>query len=222
MWKLQHATVGLVAFALTGSAVAQPKVSGRTIGVVNSTTLTGSGSTKFGVVIEIDAESMTIVTPNSREPEAIPKEYKLYPVRRMAEGKVLDNVSAAKSYLWQDVKKGDYISAASVVDDDDQKLYCLAITISRRPGDVLPKGQITKGDEGRYGRESLLNDIENKKDVDDAEVKKYFPRVELRDPRSGAVELYDTGGLPRDYQAKLDAIRAKKKDDVKATPPEKK
>lgn len=224
MWKRQFATAGLVAFFLSGSAVAQPKVSGRTVGVVNSTTLTGWGSTKFGVVIEIDAESMTILTPNSRGPETNPpKEYKLYPVRRLAEGKLLDNVSAAKSYLWQDVKKGDYVSAASVVDDDDQKLYCLAICISRRPGDVLPKGQITKGDEGRYGRESLLNDIDNHKDVDDAEVKKCFPHVERRDPKSGTVDVYDLGGLPRDYQAKLDAIRAKQKDkDLKAPPPDKK
>ncbi len=213
MWKRQLAAVGLVAFALTGSAVAQPKVDvkGRKVGVVNTTTLTGWYDTTFGIVAEIDAESMTILTPHSREPETIPpKEYKLYPVRRLVEGKVLDNVAAAQSYLLQDVKKGDYISAASVVDDDDKKRYCLAISISRRPGDVLPKGQITKNDEGRYGKESLLNDIDNKKDVDDAEIKKYFCPVHIKNPDSGKVELYHPGVLPRDYQAKLDAIRAKK------------
>ena len=41
MWKRQLLVVGLIAFALTGSAVAQPKVDVkvRKVGVVNSTTL---------------------------------------------------------------------------------------------------------------------------------------------------------------------------------------
>jgi hypothetical protein len=45
----------------------------------------------------------------------------------------------------------------------------------------------------------------------------------VRDRRGNIVQAASPGGLNKEWQAKLDAIRAKKKDkDPKATPPEKK
>ena len=76
-------------------------------------------------------------------------------------------------------------------------------------------------DDGWYKVASLLNDIDNGEDVDDEVVRKAFP------PLIDDGKLINPGGLNKEWQAKLDAIRAKKdkekKDkDLKATPPEKK
>ena len=70
----------------------------------------------------------------------------------------------------------------------------------------------------------IVNDIENGVDVSDEEIMKvYPPRKEVWDTRGNLIQSAAPGGLNPDWQAKLDAIRAKKKEkDLKATPPEKK
>ena len=192
--------VTLIASIVASSAFAQPKSESNAGGVVNATTLAGAKGLQFGVVIEVNVKSMVVACPHPGEPETKPpKEYRLYPVRRLADGKVLDKVAAAESYRWQDVKKGDTISAMTAVDDEDKKRYCLAIRIHRRPGDVCPRGRLLNEMKAGYGADSLLNDIDNGKDVDDTEIKKYFGASTYKNPDSGKVEVVRPGGLPRDF-----------------------
>ncbi len=81
----------------------------------------------------------------------------------------------------------------------------------------MPEGQNPKKDTN-FKQRTILNDIDNREDVSDNDIAMAFPmRV---DPKDGKV--LSKSGLPNAYQLKLDAIRAQKKDDVKALPPEKK
>lgn len=69
-----------------------------------------------------------------------------------------------------------------------------------------------------------MNDLENGVDVSDEEIAKVCPPTkEVRDYRGRLVQAASPGGLSKEWQEKLDAIRAKKKEEeLKAKPPEKK
>jgi hypothetical protein len=125
-------------------------------------------------------------------------------------------LSASHTYLWADLKKGDSVSLETILDQEDKVTYCVEIKIERRPGGKLPQGQ--KPEEERWFLpRSLQNDIDNGEDVSDEDIAKAFP---LRPSKELGVPD-KPGGLDKEYQKKLDAIRAKKKD-LKAAPPEKK
>jgi hypothetical protein len=63
-------------------------------------------------------------------------------------------------------------------DKAEDKLYCLEISIRRRPGAKLPESQKPEKDDW-YLHHRLFNDLENGEDVDDADIKKAFPPCRL-------------------------------------------
>jgi hypothetical protein len=174
---------------------------------------------RTGVVAHIDADGMTLVEiVDGGEP----KEYQFSPVDRLRNKEVLDNVSGMYAYRWQDVKKGDTVAVEAMEDKAEGKVYCLKICIHRRPGEKLPESQSPKRDH-RYAWDRIYNDLTNGEDVSDADILKAFPaQPEYRGPDGKVLVPAYPAGLPRDWQVKLDAIRAKKKDELKAKPPEKK
>jgi hypothetical protein len=107
-------------------------------------------------------------------------------------------------------------------DKADGVTYCLQLSITRRPGAKLPESQNPERDENyKYNR--IYNDLENGVDVSDEDIAKAFPPKEgKRNPDGTYHRPPRPGGLPRDYQVKLDVIRAKKKNEPKAKPIEKK
>jgi hypothetical protein len=169
-----------------------------------------------GVVDAIDEGEMT-VTDTEHHPQT---KYTLAPTDLLAQGKCMKHATGLMAYRWADVKKGDSVSLLTSFDDGEQQWYCVTIVITRRPGAKLPESQDPKKDT-RYARDSLLNDIDNGEDVDDADIAKALPGVPPTNPRDPGIPA----GLNEEYQKKLDAIRAKNKEkekDLKATPPDKK
>jgi len=194
---------------------AQPRSSGG-YDVRKATQFSSPSWSPVGVVEEVTEKSLTIRWWDSKAKEN--KSVKLLPIDRLAAGKLLDDAVGTKAYLWADMKVGDTVLLEAKLDSGEQEWYCLAIGIRRRPGDKLPPSQDPKNDRTRFRRDSVFNDIENGQDVSDRDIATAFP-VEYH-PRTGV--LLDPGGLSKDWQAKLDAIRAKKGQDLKATPPDKK
>ncbi len=173
-----------------------------------------------GIVGAIDADSMTLVVTSSRGEV---KEYVFTPIDLLRKGKVLPKIYGGCAYRWQDVKAGDRVEVEVMQDPKEKVTYCVQIMIERRPKDKLPKSQ-RPDDDWSFAARSTRNDIDNGLDVTDEEIKKVWPaQKEVRNSQGNLVRPASAGGLDKEYQAKLDAIRAKKKEgDPKAPPPEKK
>jgi hypothetical protein len=173
---------------------------------------------RVGVVESIDPDQMVIVevTEDGKE-----KKYRLFPIDLLREGKVLHDSFPRFAYRWQDVRVNDKIEVSAAEDKVEKRLYCLEISILRRPTGRLPASQKEDEDDA-FPKFRVQNDIENGVDVDDAEIAAAYPkRTERRDRVTNAlIEEARPGGLPPSLQKKLDAIRAKKKEqELKATPP---
>ncbi len=205
-----------------GSLAAQPepaKQATKTENVRKWTRYNHPAGGLTGVVDAISETEMTVVS----EDTGTPKRYTLAPIDLLSQGKRLKDINGGQTYLWSDVKKGDSVHVSKAFDDGEQKLYCIAICVTRRPGAKLPESQDAKNDR-RYARDSLLNDIENGLDVSEADIAKEFKP--LFDPFTG--EMLKSGGFPGEYRNKLnvtrdklDAEKAKKEKELKATPPKK-
>jgi hypothetical protein len=186
---------------------------------VKETTQVLSGDTIAGVVSKINKDEMTVVEFLR---DGTIKEHRLLPIDILRDGDYIYPFSARYSYHWRDVKAGDTVDVMICHDRVDKEWYCMNISIERRPKAKLPKSQ-RADDDWRFAELTLLNDIDNGEDVSDADIAKAFPsRAEKRDPSGRVLRRAVAGGLTPDYQAKLDAIRAKKDKDLKATPPDKK
>ena len=138
-----------------------------------------------------------------------------------------DWASAAHSYRWQDVKKGDGVSLWGQKDPADGTRCVLDIAIYGRPGGKLPQSQKPKEDKSRWEKYSLLNDIDNGEDVSEEDILKTFPAFWTTSNKMPL--LIKPAGLPEEYRKKLAENRAKiaeakekKQAELKATPPEKK
>jgi hypothetical protein len=175
-----------------------------------------------GVVGKIDSDGMTVVEvvgPGEG------REHKLVPTDMLREGARSESANGRFSYLWADVKQGDEVEVVYNTDHIDKLTYCVEVCIQKRPKAKLPAWQEMKNpdDKRLFAQLSMFNDLSNGEDVSDDDIKTLFPPRPKRVDGGGVPLPAHPGGLPRDYQAKLDAIRAKKKEtEVKATPPEKK
>ena len=176
-----------------------------------------------GVVDKLTAQTLTVRVDGL--PGRPPLTREVFPIDRLADGKLADGAGGAFAYRWQDVQKGDRVVLHVVRDGGEGKLYCYELCIDRRPGGKLPESQDPKGD-GRHFRESLLNDIDNGEDVSDADVAAAYPPLVVPKsvPGPGPAFVVTPRSLPEEYQRKLDAIRAKKakEQEPKAAPPGKK
>lgn len=210
-------------FGLTATVVAQqpepPKLpSPPQVNVKTLTTFTaGTDHPYTGVVEKIDGTKVTVNCTGGEYEVLRPLTF--IAIDAVVDGTFRKNVNPMYAYVWSDLKVGDGVDLHAVRAADDDELYCVDLCIWRRPGAKLPKSQKDKDDRD-YLRRSTLNDIDNGEDVDDADVAKAFPgRVSI-----GPGDPGKRAGLNPEYQKKLDSIRAKKKEkeDLKATPPEKK
>lgn len=187
---------------------------------------TGTNVYCTGVVEKVSDSSATVrcVSRPGRKPWTV----EVCPIDLLADGKIVEGIEGCSAYLWSDMKEGDSVRLDVLHDDGDGKNYCFAVCISRRPGAKLPQGQKPKED-GRYEKDSLLNDVVNGEDVSDDDIARlyppYFASTDPRKPVTGPKELLDPGGLWGEYKEKLDATRAKKakekKDEPRAKPVEK-
>jgi hypothetical protein len=186
---------------------------------VKTATVGLSGTrTLQGVVGKIDADGMVVVEmSNALEV----KEHSLLPTDLLRAGKIIPLIEPRLAYRWEDVKAGDTVILEVAQDQIDKQTYCMAIRIDRRSKGRLPASQKEDKDD-TFPWRRIVNDIENGIDVTDEELKKVFPARPERIGDDGQLIPAWQGGLNKDWQKKLDAIRAKKKDDVKAPPPEKK
>jgi hypothetical protein len=113
------------------------------------------------------------------------------------------------------MKKGDKVDLMVIHDAGENKLYVTRLMISGRVGGKVPPSQLPKGDEQRLAKSNLLNDINNGLDVSDDDITTVFPTEYLPGPPGGVAPPPIPGGLNKEYQAKLDAIREKKAKDAK-------
>ncbi len=211
--------VVLIAACVTANAYSQerPKGGERNVNMKSRVGFNGCTWHIEGVVEKVDGTSVTIFAKwNGRDNEE-PKSYTFEPVDVLATGGLKKFTSGKDAYLWSDLKKDDTVQLGIVGDEGDNKWYCVDISIERRPGAKLPKSQEPEED-SRYAKHTIYNDLDNGLDVRDEEISTAFTRAVH--PSGWVVR---EGGLPADYQKKLDAIRAKKakeKDaDPKAKPP---
>lgn len=172
-----------------------------------------------GIVGSVDADRVLLVQLS----EALEvKEHVFLPIDVLRAGQMMESLEPRFAYRWQDVKAGDTVILEVAKDHIDKQVYCMAIRIVRRPKGRLPASQLEEQDITFPGRR-IANDIENGVDVSDEEIKKVFPPKPARYEGGRIVEAAAPGGLNAVWQAKLDAIRAKKKEQaLKAQPPEKK
>lgn len=188
---------------------------------VKTTTRGVSGSkTLKGIVGSIDRDGVVLVEISDT---LAVKEHVFKPIDLLRDGEMVYDVLARSAYRWGDVKAGDTVVLEVAEDHVDKEWYCLTIHIARRPKGRLPASQLEKEDQ-TFPARRIINDIENGVDVSDEEIMKvYPPRKEIRDTSGNQLQASSPGGLNKEWQAKLDAIRAKKKEkDLKAPPPEKK
>ncbi len=171
-----------------------------------------------GVVDKIGADGITVVQV-LKTGEV--REHTLVPTDMLRGGEVSESCGARFSYLWADVKRGDTVEVVRNTDHIDKLDYCVKICILRRPKGKLPVWQ-DKRDRDEFARFQMFNDLDNGEDVSDADIKKLFPAIPEQVKYPDKVIPAIAGGLPADYQKRLDAIRAKKEKDLKAPPPEKK
>jgi hypothetical protein len=177
-----------------------------------------------GIVDKIDAEGMTLVEVL---PSGETSEYKLVPTDVLREGETPDHVTGRFTHRWQDVKKGDELEVVYNTDHLDKLTYCVRVCILKRPKGKLPAWQKGENPDDKvlFAQLSMFNDLTNGEDVSDDDIKRVFPATpDLKDRYGKVFARAYAGGLPQDYQAKLDAIREKKakeaKDkELKASPP---
>jgi hypothetical protein len=188
---------------------------------IRELTNTVSGSKRYdGVVKKIDKDGMTLVVVEGGKD---PVEHQFAPVDILRRGETMTEVFSNYTYRWGDVRRGDTVRVDTREDEEEEVVYCLAICIRRRPGGKLPESQQPKEDAERYAKDAILNDIENREEVSDADIQKAFPPHPAIVHRGMLVRGALPGGLPAEYQLTLDAIRANKKEaEVKAKSPEKK
>lgn len=216
---------GLILGGVDLRAADPPKVVDRHFDVKKLTKYSGPYSFEYGVVTKVTNESITVQYPDTWDKtKSVTTE--VFPVDLLAQGKILENIPVAWAYRWSDVKVGDTVSLETMYDEGEKKRYCQGVGITRRRGEKLPQSQKPKGDKV-YAKHTLLNDIDNGLDVNDDDIATAYPTILTpKDPKqpNGLQELFRAGGLPKEYQAKLDAIRekAKKEKDLKAAPPDKK
>lgn len=172
-----------------------------------------------GIVGSIDTDNLVLVEMSKEVFEV--KEHTLKPIDLLRSGEVVYDVQPKFAYRWQDVKAGDTVLLECAEDHIDKQMYCMMIHIARRPKGRLPASQLEEKDVNFPARR-VVNDIENGVDVSDEELAKVYPPRPARIENGHRIEA-TPGGLNHEYQAKLDAIRAKKKEaELKAQPPEKK
>ncbi|MCU0703886.1 MAG: hypothetical protein MUF18_07895 [Fimbriiglobus sp.] len=203
-----------------GQGGERPKGEGRIVNVRFLKVNSGPSYSYLGVVDEIDDTKMKLRTSDKGKEEIT---VELFPIDLLAEGKMVRDPRAGYAYRWQDVKKGDRVDVVTMQDDQEKKQYCMMIQIEYRPGAKLPLSQKPKEDTN-YPMRSLFNDIDNGWNVSDGEIMAVFPpQPEEYWPSGRLMKPARPGGLDKEWQAKLDAIRAKKKEaELKAKPPEKK
>ena len=206
-------TVAGLAIAADPPAKPKPRVKELVVSVAGTTRVTG-------VVEKVSDAEMVVVEVGRLGDDA--KEYTVLPINVLRDGKVLPRIWGMFAYRWADVQRGDTVLLEVKEDPADKQSYCMKICITRRPGAKLPKSQ--KPDEDhRYSVDRLYNDIDNGEDVSDEDIKKLFPAIPARDVGCGITTPAVPGGLPKEWQVKLDAIRAKKQEkELKTVPPEKK
>lgn len=185
----------------------------------------GQGSVTYsGVVEKLEGRQVTLTCYHDNDVK--PKSRTFEAVKVLADGKIAENTDGGWAYLWSDMQEGDAVELEVARDTEEDKQYVLAVLIRRRVGGRIPASQRPKGDEQRLGQCNVLNDIDNGLDVDDLEIAKWFPKRETKrvipdvppEPPPPPIP----GGLNAEYKKKLDAIRAKKKEqELKATPPKK-
>jgi hypothetical protein len=171
-----------------------------------------------GVVEKIDKDALVLVVTLDGGQGA--EEHRLVPIDVLRHGGTLREVIGAFAYRWQDVKPGDSVALITMEDEKEKQLYCTEICIERRPGAKLPQSQNPK-DDRRYAAARIFNDIDNGEDVSDEDWENAFPVKFMRDPKTGQrIPVPVDSTTCAKYREKLDAIRAKKKEqELKATPP---
>lgn len=241
LWQLAL-LFGLLMTPLTGAAQPTQPLKVKEL----TEQLSGSKSLE-GVVDKIDKDGMTLLEtvkpwagtrvgrkpPKLSDPPPVEagakpevKEHRIVPIDLLRDGGVLPKVFGANAYRWQDVKVGDRVVIEVMEDKADKVVYCTEICISRRPGEKLPQSQNPTTDH-RYPGARIFNDIDNGQDVSDEDIAKAFKPGTYRDPKTAQqVPVPVSKDSPYfKYMEKLEAIRAKKKEqekDLKATPPDKK
>jgi hypothetical protein len=209
-------------FFIAATQAQTPKEPVRGDEVRVKTTTVGLSSTRdrVGIVSTIDTNGLTLVEIRDGEE---PHEHRILPIDHLRAGKVLPGVFPRSAYRWEDVRAGDAVELGVAKDHIDKQVYCLEICIKRRPKGTLPESQ---KEDPQFPRFRLMNDLENGVDVSDEEIIKVCPPLkEVRDRRTGElIQTASPGGLNKEWQNKLDAIREKKakeaKDkDLKASPP---
>lgn len=217
-----YKTAAILALALLPASVAWGQPALKPPPVVRMKDIThapGGGKWVTGVVEKVDDDGLLLLELDGRGGVV---EHPILPVDLLRGGKVLKSATGPSAYRWQDVKRGDTIEVQAKQDDVDKEWYCTRIEIIRRPGEKLPESQDPKND-GNYPWRRLTNDLLNGVDVTDEEILKVCPPRPERKGSDGTIIPAKPGGLNAEWQAKLDAIRAKKKDkDLKVPPPEKK
>jgi hypothetical protein len=201
-------SVGLSVLVLVAPAIAQTDTPPKGQPKVKEYT-SEMGQTKMidGVVEKVDADGITLVEFTDKEEL---HEHRLAPLDLHRRGEIVTNAVGGFAYRWKDLKRGDTIRVTAVKDDGDGLVYCMKICIMRRPGAKLPEGQDPTADRN-YPFYRIYNDIENGEDVSDDDINKVFrpePAMKNRDGTMARPAV--PAGLPRDWQAKLDAIRAKR------------
>jgi hypothetical protein len=183
---------------------------------------TYAGSDSYtGQVDRIDETKMVVRC--WREEGDQTTEIEFYAPDLLAAGKLAKNAGPF-AHRWQDVKAGDKIRLHSMFDTDEERAYCFAIQIYRRPGAKLPPFADPKVDADGFAAGSILNDIDNGEDVSDEAIAKAFPAM-FDEKSDRTVKQIRPGGLPEKSQKLLEANRkriaeekAKKEKELKAAP----
>lgn len=210
----------ILGLTLAGAVAAPPDKPAKAEARLKTTTRKVSSRPVEGVVAKIDKDGLTLVETVEFGQE--PKEHHILPIDVLRDGNILPDVFGRRAYRWQDIKAGDTVELSVAEDHIDKQTYCLEINIKRRPKETLPESQKPKED-NYYLVYRLYNDLENGTDISDEDIKKAWPPRPERKDESGKVTPAHPGGLSKEWQEKLDAIRAKKKEaELKAKPPEKK
>ena len=192
----------------------------RNVGVKKWTEMGSCGAiTYYGVVEKVEGRSVTLMCHSGDDK---PKSRAFEAINVLADGGMVKNADGGWAYLWSDMQKGDTVRVEVARDTEEDKQYVMWILIEGRVGGRVPASQRPKGDESRVAQCNILNDINNGLDVDDLEIAKWFPKREVLFLPPAPPPPPIPGGLNAEYQKKLDAIRAKKKEqELKATPPKK-
>ncbi len=177
-----------------------------------------------GVVEKVEGRTVTLLCDRG---DNKPKSRTFEAIDLLADGGILKEESRGLyAYLWSDMKKGDTVTVGTIRDEDEEKPYVVRLTIRGRVGAKVPPSHSSEN--SQYSQRqldvlNLLNDINNGLDVDDADIAEWFQEPLGKLLPGQVPKPVEPGRLNAEYQKKLDAIRAKKKEaEVKAKPPEKK